>query len=60
MDLDGFWWCTPPCREEVRFRRRGNDYFLQLTCEHGTYDNLKSAREDHGLTLGSSRPEITS
>lgn len=49
---DGWWFCDPPTREEIRFRLHrtsGRLVATFLSCPHGTWTDLTSARAAHSI-----------
>lgn len=53
---DGWWFCDPPTVEEIRFRidiASGQLVASFLSCPHGTWTDLPSARAAHSIEVES-------
>lgn len=63
MNLDGYWFCEPPTREELRLRiDKETGRTIQIyTCPHGAWTDLSAARLAHGEIVDTqSVSELTS
>lgn len=64
LAMDGFWFCSEPGREEIRFRTvAGVPTEVVLTCRHGQWSGasdatLTTARHAHGYTFDPPAPHL--